>query len=493
MHDEVSKQDQASALGWSFLGIFSRQGVTFIVSIVLARLLLPADFGLVGMAMAFVGLTQLLVDGGFSHALIQAKKTDAISYDSVFYYNLVVGLVIMVILQLAAPAIGRFYDSNTIITLVRWLSLLIPIHASGVVHQAIFMRTLRFKELGVRSFLASIAGGTVGLLMASGGYGVYALVGQALTGSLSGVIVLWWAADWRPGRRFSRSRLRQISHFGRFAFAANLLGKSLTEIYALSIARLFSPATLGFFTRSQSLSRLVIQYTSGIVMKVYFPVFSKLQDKQEKFRELFFKITGLTAWATFLLTGVLIIGAELLIVTLFGEKWLPSVKIFQVMMFSFFNYPINALLINAMLAKGLAKRNLYYGLIRSVIRIAPLLFAWIYSFEAFLYSYIVASYIGTLLNNFLIGKDLELDFWRQIKEFYRWLLVLIVVIAPAIYTYSILVDQLGATAGAKWVATLCSEILFIMLYLILSNLIQPSLKSLVRDISTPIYRRLTHK
>jgi len=405
MENEVSGKDQASALGWSFLGDFSRQGVTFLISIVLARLLLPEDFGLIGMSMAFIAILNLLVDGGFSKALIQAETVDETSFDSVFYFNLGIGVLVMTVLYFLAPSIGAFYENETVTDLVRWLSFLVPINALSVVHNAIFTRSLRFKELGIRSFIAGAGGGVVGVIMAFSGCGVYALVGQSLTGALLGVLVLWWAADWRPGRHFSMARLQEISSFGRFVFAANLLSRSISEIYALFIGKLFNPATLGFFTRSQSLSQLVVRYTSGVVMKVYLPVFSKLQNEQEKFNALFFRVASLTAWGAFLLSGLLVLGAELIIVTLFGEKWLPSVRIFQLLMFSLFNYPINSLLVNALLANGLSRNNFYYNLLRSSLRLLPLLFGWLYGFEFFLLSLVTISYVGTLMNNWLVGRE----------------------------------------------------------------------------------------
>lgn len=479
MENEVSGNDQASALGWSFLGDFSRQGVTFVVSIVLARLLLPEDFGLVGMSMAFIAILSLLIDGGFSKALIQAETVDETSFDSVFYFNLGIGILVMALLYFLAPSIGKFYESETVTDLVRWLSFLVPIKALSVVHIAIFTRDLRFKELGVRSFIAGAGAGVVGVVMALLGYGVYALVGQSLVGALLGVLVLWWAADWRPGRRFSYARLREISIFGKFVFAANLLSRSISEIYALFIGKLFSPATLGFFTRSQSLSRLMIRYTSGVVMKVYMPIFSKLQNEEEKFRELFFRVTRLTAWATFLLSGLLIIGAELLVTTLFGEKWLPSVRIFQILMLSFFNYPINSLLINALLAKGLSRNNFHYSLFRSGLQLLPLLFGWFYGFEIFLISFVTISYLGTLINNWLVGRDLGFSFWRQLKEFYQWLGLLLFALLPAGALYFYAEAVLGAGAGTGWVSTGVSVLLYLLIYVGLSCLLQPEIKLLL--------------
>lgn len=486
----ITTNNQVSALGWSFLGDFSRQGVTFLVSILLARLLLPEDFGLVGMSMAFITILTLFVDGGFSKALIQAEMVDETSFDSVFYFNLGVGVLVMVVLYFLAPFIGVFYENETITDLVRWLSFLVPISALSIVQNAIFTRDLRFKELGVRSFIAGAGGGIVGVVMALLGYGVYALVGQSLAGGVFGVLVLWWAADWKPGRHFSLVRLREISSFGRFIFAANLLSQSISELYALFIGKLFAPATLGFFTRSQSLSKLVIQYTSGVVMKVYLPVFSKIQNEEEKFKALFFKVTGLTAWATFLLSGVLILSAELIILVLFGEKWLPSVGIFQVLMLSIFNYPVNSLLINALLAKGLSRNNFRYNLLRSVIRLTPLLFGALYGFKFFLVTVVATSYAGTLMNNWLIGRDLGFSFWRQIKEFYQWLLLLIVALAPAGVLYLYLPSLLGAGTGAKWATTVISVLVYIALYISLSCLLQPPLRLLLARLFFVIKEKL---
>jgi O-antigen/teichoic acid export membrane protein len=491
--NEVSEGDQASALGWSFLGDFSRQGVTFLVSIVLARLLLPEDFGLVGMSMAFIAILSVLVDGGFSKALIQAKDVDATSFDSVFYVNLGVGVLAMIILYFLAPFIGVFYEDETVRDLVRWLSLLVPINALSVVHNAIFTRELRFKELGIRSVVAGTGGGIVGIVMALSGYGVYALVGQSLTGGLLGVLVLWWAADWRPGRRFSFARLQEISSFGRFVFAASLLSRSISEIYALFIGKLFSPATLGFFTRSQSFSQLVVRYTSGVVMKVYLPVFSKIQNEEEKFRELFFRVAGLTAWATFLLSGVLILSAELLIVTLFGEKWLPSVGIFQILMFSLFNYPINSLLVNALLAKGLSRNNFHYNLLRSMLRLTPLLFGWLYGFKFFLLSLVAISYLGTLMNSWLVGRDLGFSFWRQLQEFYQWLGLFVFALLPAGALYFYMESFFGAGAGAKWASTGISVLLYLLLYVGLSYLFRPKIKLLLSKSFSLIQAKLNHK
>ncbi len=493
MENEISAKDQASAMGWTFLGDFSRQGVMFLVSIVLARLLLPTDFGLVGMAMGFISILNLLVDGGFSKALIQAKTVDAVSFDSVFYFNLFIGVLIMVGLYFLAPSIGAFYQNDTITELARWLSLLVPISALSVVHTAIFTRELRFKELGIRSFIAGLGGGVVGVVMALAGFGVYALVGQSLTGALLGVIILWWAADWSPGQGFSYSRLREISNFGKFVFAANFLSRSISEIYVLFIGKLFNPATVGFFARSQSLSQLMIRYTSGIVMRVYLPVFSKLQSEEEKFKELFFRVTGLTAWATFLLSGLLILSAELIIVTLFGDQWRPSVRIFQILMFSFFNYPINSLLINALLAKGLSRNNFHYNLLRSMLRLTPLFFGWLYGFKSFLIGLVAISYLGTLMNNWLVGRDLGFSFWRQIKEFYQWLGVLVIALLPAGILHFCVKDFFGADAGAKWVTTSISVVLFLLLYIGLSCLIQPAIKLVLFKVFSQIKEKINRK
>jgi len=495
MSKGVSSQQQVSALGWSFLGDMSRQGVTFLVSVILARILSPSDFGLVGMAMAFIVLLEILVEGGFSKALIQGKSVDALSYDSVFYFNIGVSVLVFFGLQVLAPVIGNFYVDDVVTDLVRWLAILVPINALGTVHRAVFTREMRFKELGIRTFLAGLLGGVVGVAMALYGWGVYALIGQRLTGAAISVAVLWRTAGWYPGQGggFSLRRLLEMSKFGRYVFFSQITGRTITEIYTLFIGAVFSPATLGYFSRSQSLNQLVIRYTAGVALRVYLPVFSRIQDETAKFRALFFRIAGLMAWSTFLLTGILIIGAELIVITLFGEKWLPSVRIFEFFMLSFFNYPLNALLINALLSKGLADRNLYYGLLRSALRFIPLFVGWYYGFNAFLYAMVAFSYSGTFLNNWLISRDLGFSLSRQLKTFYGWAVLMVLGLLPTLWICNSLFEFWGGGAGARWGATSIAVAVYTSIYIIPSYWLKPELPVLADSVWQLIKKQIKRK
>ena len=487
----ATSSQQASALGWSLLGDLSRQGVTFAVSVVLARLLSPADFGLVGMAMAFIVLLNLLVDSGFTVALIQRKEASGLVYDSVFYYNLALAFLVAGALFVSAPAIARFYAEPRVIPLVRWLALTVPVSALGLVPQAILRRDLAFKALGLRTFLGGLIGGIVGMAMAWLGYGVFALVGQTVTGAVVSVIALYLTRRWWPAWRFSWPALREVSVFGRYIFFGQVVSRGIGQSYSLLIGKFFDSATLGFYTRAESLNRLVIQYSSAQLTKVYMPVLSRLQDERARFDALFLRVIGLSAWAAFLLTGVLLLAAEWLIVTLFGAKWAPAIPIFQVLMFRAFAYPVNAMIVNAYLSRGLSRLNFRNGMIRNVFRAAPLLVAWLYGFEPFLYALVATTLLGTLLNNWLASRQLDISLWEQLVVVYRWLFVGAAAYVPAWLALPYLRDMLGGAAGAKLVMVAMSVTVYVVVYLAVSYFVAPAWVEEVRTILHKLRAKLS--
>jgi O-antigen/teichoic acid export membrane protein len=488
---KVSSGQQAKAIGWSLVGDFSSQGIGFIVSIVLARLLTPELFGLVGMSMVFISLLYLLVDGGFSTALVQQKISDDLVYDSVFWINLSISLLLMLVVWFLGPSIGRFYENPEITSLVRWLSVLLPIKALSMVPEAVLRRNLRFKVLGVRLLFAGVAGGVVGIVMALLGYGVYALVGQSLTGGIVGVLTLHYRSDWKPHFRCSLASIREVSLVGRYIFFGRVLGQMIRQGSILMIGKLFLPATLGFFTRAESLGKLVIRYTSGTINKVYLPVLSKLQDEEDRFRKLFLKIIGLTTWGSFMLSGLLVIGAELLIVTLFGKQWIPSVLIFQVLMLRIFNYPVSAIIINAYLAKGLAKRNFRLGLGRITIGLIPPLLGFTLGFDAFLWGLVAVSNVGVVYNIFFSARDLGVPFLRLFSTIYRWNILFIITVVPCLLLYQYLANPGSEDVVAMWTGGIVAGFLFLFLYLGGSLLIDRSIKELLKVAAGWVRQRWT--
>ncbi len=212
------KDKSAKALGWSFIETMSTQGISFIVSIVLARLLEPAEFGLVGMAMVFTSLSSLFINMGFTTALVQTDNESSIARSTVFFFNIFMAGLLVIFFYYSAPYIARFYGEEQITSIVRWYSLSIFIGSFSVVQSTLLTKYLKFKDLAVRRFLAVFVAAIVGLVMAFKGYGVYALVGQSVASSIVGVVVLWSVAEWRPRLEFSVKALKELAGFSTYVF-----------------------------------------------------------------------------------------------------------------------------------------------------------------------------------------------------------------------------------------------------------------------------------
>lgn len=212
------KKRSAIALAWDLGGTIMRQGSGFVISIFLARLLEPEEFGLVGMAMVFISISQVFIDVGFSSALIQNKENSNLTYSSVFYLNLFAGLILTSFFYLTAPVIGAFYNSTQITELVQWLSLIFIFNSLNLVQQAILQRKLNFKILTLRIVIASTVGGVLGIIFAFQGFGVYALVIQQISTAILSTILLWTTSGWKPDFKFSMSEVKKLTSFSSFVF-----------------------------------------------------------------------------------------------------------------------------------------------------------------------------------------------------------------------------------------------------------------------------------
>lgn len=422
------KKRSATAFAWDMGGTIMRQGSGFIISIFLARLLEPAEFGLVGMAMVFISISQVFIDVGFASALIQNKDNTNLTYSSVFYLNMGAGLVLTAAFYFAAPWVGWFYDSPEITELVRWLSLIFIFNSLNQVQGAILQKNLNFKVLTVRSLIASVVGGSLGVIFAFQGYGVYALVIQQLSSALLGTILLWSTSGWKPDFKFSIIELRKLSAFSTFVFFDRFISTIFQRLDIILIGKVFSPASLGFYTRAVSLKDQVTKYSSSSLTKVFYPVLSGLQDDHKEFSRIYFKVVSFIAFVSYGLTGILyILGADI-IIGLFGEKWEPSISIFQVLILSVCNYPLSSIMVNAFMSKGKSKENFAIGIFRKSVRVIPLLIAYFYGIFEFTVAVVTVSYFLTVTNILFLKKYVDLSVKFHFKKIFEGIIPLIVAI-----------------------------------------------------------------
>jgi O-antigen/teichoic acid export membrane protein len=411
------KVQGTKAFIWDFAGKIAMQGTSFIISIVLVRLLEPSDFGLIAMVMVILGIAGIFSDIGLNTALIQRKRVLDIHYNSVFYFNISISFVLTALTFLSAELIASFYNNQSLIALIQVSSLSFILSSFNNVHISQFRKKLNFKVLTQIIFISSLLGGIIGVIMAFQGFGVWSLIIQYFTSTVINTILLWYISTWRPRLMFSWKALSQLWNFGFRMFLSALLDNVFNKLDYIIIGKLFPPAILGFFQRAKALDMLVISYASGSLMTVLFPVLSKVKNDLPRFKNIIIKSFGIICFVTFFLLGCLFLVSEELIVILFTEKWLPSVAFFNILIFSGFAYPVSALLVNILSSRGNSKAFLHLEIYKKILFAINLYIGFLWGIEGYLYGLIIASIGAVYLNIVFASKEIniaQLDFIKPI-------------------------------------------------------------------------------
>jgi O-antigen/teichoic acid export membrane protein len=417
------KQKTINALSWSFLEAVALQGVRFIIGIVLARLLFPEQFGLIGMLTIFMAVAQSFLDSGFGAALIQKRDARQAGRCSSFYFNIAVGLAAAGLLCLVAPWIATFYNQPILTPLMRVLSLTIVINSFGLIQSTILVKQINFKTQTKISLIASLASGGIGVAMAFKGFGVWSLAVQQVFSSLFGTMLLWFFSSWRPALIFSLKSLREMFGFGSRLLASGLLDQIFQNIYPVVIGKLFSPTDLGYFTRANSLQQLPSQTLSGMVGRVTFPVFSTIQDDPSRLKRGVKKaLTALVLVNFPMMIGLAVIARPLVLVLL-TEKWAESIIYLQLLCLLGMLYPLHV--INLELLKALGRSELFLRLeiIKKVLIVINIAITWRWGISAMIYGMIVTSIISYYLNSYYTGVLIGYPIWEQLRDLFSYLIM----------------------------------------------------------------------
>jgi len=325
------KSETLYALSWSFVEAIGLQSVRFVIGIILARLLVPEQFGLIAMLYVFIALANTLIESGFGTALIQRRNATPIDTCSIFYFNIVVGLAAAGLLCLVAPLIAAFYNRAILTPLTRAMSLIIVINSFGMVQGTILAKQIDFKTLTKVSLLAGGLSGIIGIVLASADFGVWSIVVQQVSGSLFQTVFLWLFNPWRPALLFSFNSLREMFGFGSRLLVSGLLNQIFENIYYVVIGKLFSATDLGFFTRAKTLQELPSYTVSGMVGRVTFPVFSSIQDDPARMKRGLKKALTFLVLVNFpMMIGVAMV-ARPLVVVLLTERWVGCIPYLQLL------------------------------------------------------------------------------------------------------------------------------------------------------------------
>ncbi len=416
-HNVSSKKQIVASLIWKVLERFGVQGVQFVVQIVLARILEPDDFGVITLLTIFISLANVFVQTGFNTALIQKKEVDDVDYSSVFYVSMAVAGVLYAVLYFSAPLIAAFYGVPELVAILRVTSLTLFFGALNSIQGAVIARKMEFHKAFICGLCASVISGVVGIAMAYGGYGFWALVGQQLSNVISVCAIMWFVVKWRPKLLFSLERVKNLLRFGWKLLASGLLNTLYTHLSGLIIGKKYSTESLAFYNRGQQFPSLLATNMDSAIQSVMLPAYSQHQDSPETVRAMMRRSIRLSTYLVFPLLFGLSAVAEPLVVLLLTEKWLPCVPYMQVLCLSFAFYPVHSTNLQAVNAMGHSEIFLKLELIKKLYGTVILLIAVQFGPMAMAASTIIGDLIGTFVNaspnKKLLGYS-YLEQWRDI-------------------------------------------------------------------------------
>lgn len=403
-------------VGWSFIDNIASSGVTFLVVLVLARLLTPAEYGIMAMIAIFIAISNSIIDSGFSNALIRKIHIDRIDYNTVFYFNLLVSIVIYLLLFFASPAISSFFKEPILINVTRIIGWVVIINALAIIPRTIFVRNIDFKTQTKISLISSISSGIIGIGMALSNMGVWSLVGQQISRQLLNTLFLWIFCKWRPVWEFSIKSFRELFGFGSKLLLSGLLDTIYKNIYYIVIGRFYTSSQLGQFTRAEQFKTIFSSNLTTVVQRVSYPVLSSIQEEPERLREAYRKVIKITMLVTFAcMLGLAAVSKSLLLI-LIGEKWLPAVHFLQIICFSGMLYPLHAINLNILQVKGRSDLFLKLEILKKVIAIGPIIIGIFCGIEYMLYGSVCTSFIAYFLNSYYSADLINYSTKKQITD-----------------------------------------------------------------------------
>lgn len=403
-------------MSWTALERLASQLIQLTISIVLARLLLPSDYGIIGMLAIFMAISQTLMDSGFANALIQKKDRCDIDYYTVFYFNIIIGGVLYLLFYILAPWIADFYNMSILKSITRVYTLTLIINSLSIVQSVKFQIELKFKELALISISTVFFTGIIGIILAFNGFGVWALVFQSILSSLFRTIFLWYFAHWTPKFIFSLESFNKMFSFGSKLLCSGLINTIYNNIYTLIIGKKFSSAEVGFYNRGSNFAYLPTSTITGVIVSVNYPILAKLQDNNNALIETYTKLLQAPLFFLYpLLIGLATLGNPFITI-LIGDKWLPCVSIMQILCIGYFFNPLTHINLNLLYVKGRSDLVLKLEFIKKPIAFSILLLTIPLGIKWMVIGQACYEFIAFSLNCHYTGKILNYGFIDQIKK-----------------------------------------------------------------------------
>ena len=416
MENNKEKKVVVKNLFWRYSERTLAQGVTFIVSVILARLLTPNDYGIVGLITVFISIAGVFVSSGFGNSLIQKENVTQLDYSSVFFFNLVMGILLYIILFLVAPIIASFYDEAILVPVIRVLALSLIIAGINGIQQAYVAKTMQFKLFFFSTIIGTIISAIIGIFMAYEGLGVWALILQSLSNQIVDTCILWFTVRWRPTFEFSIKRMKEMFSFGWKLLFSSLIDETYNNLYSLVIGKFYSAKQLGYYNRGRNIPNLVILNINGTIQSVMFPAFSNYQSDKVKLKAM---VRRSIMTSTYIIMPAMMGLAAIskpLVILLLTEKWLPCVPFMQFSCFIFSFWPMHTTNLQAINAVGRSDIFLKLEIIKKVIGLSILVFSIPMGLYAMMIGNCFSAIICSFLNAYPNKKLLNYGYKEQVLD-----------------------------------------------------------------------------
>ncbi len=428
------KAKAITGIKWSFIDNIANSGITFLVGILLARLLSPREFGILGLITLFITISNSIVDGGFATALIRKDDVTDKDYNTVFYCNLAIAILLMIILILCSNSIAHFFKEPILSTIMPVMSILLVINAFTIIQRTIFIKKINFKTQAKISLISSVGSGIIGISLAILHFGVWSLVVQQLSRQALISFFLWAFSSWRPGLIFSKKSFRELFGFGSKVLLANLVNTFYQNIFLSIIGKLYSTEQLGKYSRADQFNTIFTNNLTLIIQKVSFPMLSSIQNDRERLLFLFRKTLIYSSIITFGLVLSLAAVAKPMILLLIGEKWIDSVLYLQIMCLYGILYPLSIVNLNMLNIQGRSDLLLKLEVIKKFLFIPVFVVGFYFELKYMLLAAVIYYYIEFLFNSFFSERFFNYGSWKQVKDL---LPVFLISFFVAIITWSL--------------------------------------------------------
>lgn len=478
------KKKTLSGLFWSFSDLFLNQGIQFVIQVVLARLLLPEEFGLIGMITVFIAISNSIIDSGFTNALIREEKATQEDYSTVFYFNLLSSIIVYLILYILSHRISIFFNEPLLESLLRVLGLVVIINSFGLIQRTMLVRKIDFKTQTIINIISSTISGALAIILAYKGFGVWSLVIRMIFMQLIQAVLLCVINRWLPSLVFSMKSFKRLFGFGWKLLISGLIDTIYNNIYYLVIGKFYTATDLGYYTNAQKLRDVASTSISTAVQKVTYPVLSSMQSEEEKLRSSYRKIIKSAVYITFpFMVGLSVIGNSLIMV-LFGEKWSGSILYFQLLCIAGMLYPLHAINLNILQVKGRSDLFLKLEVIKKIILTIMIFIAIVLKLGiiGLIFIMVINSLISFFVNSHYSKEIINYSTYEQIKDIVP---ILIATILMGLGTYFI-----GIIIPNYYLLNIILQILTgIILYVLVSKIYKLEEFYMILNITKKIFKK----